>query len=85
MKTNLLNVWCRNGKIPLIEDYPQATNKVDSTTCVYCGVSESNHRHDSSNVLGYYTSTSVLTLVIIGILAVIWLKIEINHYKNKRY
>lgn len=85
MKTNLLNVWCRNSKIPLIEDYPQATNKVDSTTCVYCGVSESNHRHDLSNVLGYYTSTSVLTLVIIGILAVVWLKIEINHYKNKRY
>ena len=77
METNLLNVWCRNGKIPLSEYHPQATNKVDTTTCVYCGVSESNHHHN--------LSTSVLTLVITVIFGAVWLKIKVNHYKNKRY
>ena len=85
MKTNLLNVWCRNGKIPLIEDYPQATNKVDSTTCVYCGVTKGDNHHCSYDLTDYHITMSILTLFIIGIFAVIWLKFEVNHYKNKRY
>lgn len=75
MNTNTF--YLRNGKMPLIDDYPLINDTVATTTCEICGNSTENH---FCMVKGMMFISIFVTCILGGI----YLKYKVKEYKNKK-
>ena len=67
-----------HGRLPLIVDYPELKDTVATTTCELCGYPLEEH-------FCMVKGMSILSVLIVILIGYIWLKVEIKHYKNKKW